>query len=57
MERLSDALGRVHSGRPSGVILVAAAGDAAGLECRIGAAGLEISTWDNGSLDIAGAHG
>jgi hypothetical protein len=57
VERLSDALGRVHSGRPSGVILVAAAGDAVALERRIGAAGLQISTWDNGSLDIAGAHG
>jgi hypothetical protein len=57
VERLSDALGRVHSGRPSGVILVSAAADAPELERRIGTAGLQIGTWDNGSLDIAAAHG
>ena len=53
IERLSDALARVGSGRPSGVILVAPAADAAELERRIGAAGLEIATWDNGSIDVA----
>ncbi len=57
VERLSDALGRVHSGRPSGVILVAAAADAADLERRIGTAGLQIGTWDNGSLDLAATSG
>jgi hypothetical protein len=57
VERLSDALARVHSARPSGVIVVAAAADGAELEGRIRAAELQIRTWDNGSLDSVSAGG
>jgi hypothetical protein len=53
VERLSDALARTGSERPSGVILLAPATDAAELKRRIGAAGLQLGAWDNGSIDVA----
>jgi hypothetical protein len=56
-ERMADGLARIHSGRPSGIVLVASADDAPALERRIGAAGLQIGTWDNGSPDMAATAG
>lgn len=51
--RMADALARKGSGRPSGVLLVASADDAAEIERRVRGAGLEIKTWDNGTPDSA----
>ncbi len=56
IERLADGLARTGSGRPSGVVLVASTDDAPDVERRIGAAGLETRTWDNGSPDMAQAR-
>ena len=53
IERIADGLARVHSGRPSGMILVTSSDDAPRVKDRLGATGLEIGTWDNGSPDMA----
>ena len=53
LPRLADALARKGSGRPSGVLLVGSADDAPEIERRVRAAGLQISTWDNGTPDLA----
>jgi hypothetical protein len=56
IERLAAALARADSGLPpKGVVLVAGADDASDVERRLRAEGLEIATWDNGSLDMANA--
>ncbi len=53
VEGLAEALNRTGSGHPSGVILVTSRDDEAAITRRINDAGLEIGTWDNGSLDTA----
>jgi hypothetical protein len=52
VERLAHALARTGSGRPSGVLLVVAADEAPRVEQELRSAGLELRTWDNGSLDV-----
>ncbi|MDQ6822257.1 MAG: hypothetical protein M3076_18270 [Actinomycetota bacterium] len=56
IEGLAHALARTGSNRPSGVILVASSEEAADVERRIGDAGLEMRTWENGSPDMTQAR-
>jgi hypothetical protein len=55
VEGLAHALNRTGSGHPSGVIFVASREDEPAITSRVKDAGLELGTWDNGSLDTVQA--
>lgn len=57
LPRVAAALDRSGTGHPSGVILVTPPADAPAVERRIRDAGLELGTWDNGSVDMAADAG